>query len=136
MPAWFAETLKDPIFQLAAVVFIAALAMFFWMIFQYKKSGIFSGFSDGKPSDSTGGTAIKNEMPLSQEAKFQLVLENVIAINRRLDDIEKRLSSNIQRASTGAASQQIGTSSPMDPEISRKLDAIYKILSALSTKSE
>lgn len=112
-----AETIKDPIFQLAAVVFALALAISVWMFISALKNR-----RSDRPSSSLeqepSAVAATN---LSQEAKFQLLLENIIAISKRLDELDAKLKS------VGA---------PADPvarqDIAVKLDAMYKILSGLS----
>jgi len=136
MPSWFIETLKDPIFQLAVVAFIAAFAMFWWMVFQSRRKSISP--PEGKSTHRTDDTIISSpSIPLTQDAKFQLVLENVIAINRRLDEIEKRLTGTVGSGALHHPTSATSTYNPQkDEEINRKLDAIYKILSSISTKTE
>jgi hypothetical protein len=117
MPPIISETIKDPVFQLAAVVFISALSICVWMMvsaLRVKNSRSVTERETGaEPHDAT--------VNLSQDAKFQLLLENIIAISKRLDELDAKIQAGGSPSDAGARG-----------DIAAKLDAMYKILAGLS----
>ena len=117
MASILSETIKDPIFQLAAVVFISALSICVWMLISALRAGNSLRVSERE----TGAAAHDATVNLSQDAKFQLLLENIIAISKRLDELDAKIQTGGSPADANARG-----------DIAAKLDAMYKILAGLS----
>lgn len=111
------DTIKDPVFQLSAVVFVSALSICLWMLVSALKD---RGASRAANRDSAA-EAHDATVNLSQDAKFQLLLENIIAISKRLDEMDAKIRTGGSPADTTARG-----------DIAAKLDAMYKILAGLS----
>lgn len=121
--------IQDPIFQLSSVVFIAALSVGIWLIFFSHKKVAKTEANDKSRQAETPSSTVE----LSQDTKFYIVMENIKAINNRLDNIENMLKSGsgaLHYENTRKLFEDMKNLKGLD-EITKKLDAIYKILGNL-----
>ncbi len=129
----FEQLIKDPIFQLSLLVFIPAGFMGVWLIFVSKKNG--------KREEVTSKAKESQEKTteFSQNAQFHIILENIKAINNRLDEIESVVKSARPEATSEEnlkkLNENIESLSGLE-EITRKLESIYKILVGLSGENK
>lgn len=116
--------ISDPIFQLSAVIFISSVGIGIWMFLTSQKREKSTELEEVRSQKQKSTETVE----ISEEMKYHIIIENIIAINRKLDSIEAAIKS--LKPSEFQSDVDSGTLS----EISKKLDAIYKILGNLNTR--